>query len=368
MGPRLGIIGGGQLGMMLARSAEPLGIPCVALDPDPGCPASHACEVIAGAFDDADALDAFASRCDVVTYEFENVPVASARRLASRVAVRPDPVALETAQDRLRERAVFESLGIDAPPYARVDARADLRAAIERVGTPAILKARRLGYDGKGQALITDPADAGDAWDAIGAVPAILDAFVAFDRELSLLACRSVTGSTVFYPLSHNVHRAGILRVTRAPAPAVPEHLARRARDAASRILDELGYTGVLAVEFFQVGRGAGARLLANEIAPRVHNSGHWTIEGARTSQFENHVRAVCAMDPGDAAPIGYSAMVNIIGAEPRPGALASLSGAHAHLYHKSPREGRKLGHITITGATRRRVDARLEQCTRVVG
>jgi len=364
----LGIIGGGQLGMMLAQSAEPLGIACVALDPNPDCPASGACEVISGAFDDDDALDELASRSGVVTYEFENVPVDSARRIATRVAVRPDPVALETAQDRLAERSMFERLGIDAPPRARVDTKDDLPGAIERVGTPAILKARRLGYDGKGQALISDPDGAANAWDAIGAAPAILDAFVPFSRELSVLACRSTAGRTVFYPIAHNVHRGGILRVTRAPAPDVPEHLERAARDAASKILDELNYVGVLAVEFFQIGAGDDARLLANEIAPRVHNSGHWTIEGAHTSQFENHIRAVVGLELGDPSPKGYSAMVNIIGARPRRGAIESLAGAHAHMYNKQPRPGRKLGHVTITADTPALVEARLEQCTRVVG
>jgi len=364
----LGIIGGGQLGMMLARAAGQIGIACVALDPDPRCCAAQACEVIAGAYDDPDALDALASRAGVVTYEFENVPVESARRVMARVPVRPDPAALETAQDRLNERSMFDRLGIQTPRYARVDSLDDLRGAIDSLGTPALLKARRLGYDGKGQALVSEPGGAGRAWEAIGRVPAILDAFVPFAREVSVIACRGLSGVDAFYPIAHNVHRGGILRVTRAPAPGVRPSLASSARDAAAAILDELGYVGVLAVEFFQVGDGDDACLLANEIAPRVHNTGHWTIEGARTGQFENHVRAVCGMELGAPDAVGHSAMINIIGSEPRRGAIESLPGAAAHMYRKPPRPGRKLGHVTITGATRADVEARLEQCTRVVG
>lgn len=347
----VGILGGGQLAMMLAEAARPLGIDCVALDPNPACPASFACDVVVGAYDNPDALDALGDRCDVVTYEFENVPVASARRLAARVPVLPDPVALETAQDRLNERRMFERLGIAAPAMRPVASLDELSEAIVALGAPAILKSRREGYDGKGQSVLRSPDDAERAWVAVGRVPAILDRMVPFVRELSVVATRAGDGSTAVCPLNENQHANGILCVTRAPALGAG-HLEAQAHDAARRILAELNYVGTIAVEFFQVGDGPGARLLANEIAPRVHNTGHWTIEGARASQFENHVRAVAGLELGPPEALGHAAMVNIIGAHEPAGARAAHADAHWHDYHKQARAGRKLGHVTVVRET----------------
>lgn len=353
--PVVGILGGGQLAMMLAEAAEDLGLSCVALDPDPACPASHACPIEIGAYDDAAALDRLAHRCNVVTFEFENVPAASAERLAKRVAVRPGPEALRIAQDRLFERRLFAELGIDAPEMRPVDSLADLIDAAEAMGGPAILKARRQGYDGKGQSVLHGPEDAERAWIAVGRVPAILDRMVPFTREVSVIATRGVDGGTVVYPICENQHANGILCVTRAPADAGGP-VAALAQAAATRILDRLGYVGTLAVEFFQVGDGPDARLLANEIAPRVHNTGHWTIEGAAVSQFENHLRAILGLPLGSTEPIGHAAMVNLIGEIPDSAAVLSVPGASLHLYGKRPRPGRKVGHVTFRADSADRV------------
>jgi 5-(carboxyamino)imidazole ribonucleotide synthase len=353
--PVVGILGGGQLAMMLAEAADGLGVRCVALDPDPDCPASHACAVEVGAWDDPEALDRLAARCGdggVVTFEFENVPAASAERLAAKVAVRPGPRALEVAQDRLFERRMFADLGIDAPDMRAVDSLEDLIAAAEAMGGPAILKSRREGYDGKGQSVLRSEADAERAWVAVGRVPAILDRMVPFVREVSVIATRGLDGSTAVYPLNDNQHANGILCVTRAPAVGIDPAVGAAAQDAAKKVLDYLEYVGTIAVEFFQIGEGAGAKLLANEIAPRVHNTGHWTIEGAKTSQFENHIRAVTGMELGPTDAVGHAAMVNIIGVHEPDAARAGSERAHWHDYHKAARPGRKLGHVTVVRGT----------------
>ncbi len=364
----IGIIGGGQLAQMLARSAKKLDITCAVYEPNTQCCASSDCAHTVGQYTDAEALDAFAQSCDVITYEFENIPADAIANLAEHHAVYPNPAALRVAQDRLSERTMFTDLAIAVPASAPVDSPETLHAAVESIGTPALLKARRLGYDGKGQILVTDAEHAVDSWATIGKVPAILDAFVSFSRELSQIAVRSRDGSIVFYPLAENVHRGGILRVSKAPARNVTEHLQTQAREAATKILEHLDYVGVLAVEFFQIGTDTNAHLVANEIAPRVHNTGHWTIEGAHTSQFENHIRAIVGMDLGSPEPIGHSAMVNIIGNEPRAGALDAVPQAHVHMYGKAPRAGRKIGHVTLNASTPTELDALLERFTRVVG
>lgn len=356
--PVVGILGGGQLAMMLAQAAERLGVGCVALDPDPACPASHACPIEVGAYDDAAALDRLADRCGVVTFEFENVPAASAERLSGRVAVRPGPRALAVAQDRLSERHMFAELGIEAPAMRAVDSLEDLVQAVGQLDGPAILKSRRQGYDGKGQSLLRGPEDAERAWIAVGRVPSILDRLVPFVREVSVIATRGVDGSTVVYPLNENQHANGILCVTRAPALGIDPAVAAAAQEAARKVLDHLGYIGTIAVEFFQVGEGENARLLANEIAPRVHNTGHWTIEGAKTSQFENHVRAVTGMELGPTDALGHAAMVNIIGVHEPDAARAADVGAYWHDYHKAARPGRKLGHVTVVRDTPEERDA----------
>ena len=311
------MIGGGQLGRMLGLAGIPLGLSFRFLDPSPDAPAREVGELLVGAYDDSELLDRLADGVDVVTYEFENVPVEAARR----VGALPGPQALEAAQDRLVEKQLFRRLGIPTP---RID---------DEVETfPAILKTRRLGYDGKGQRLVeTRP----------GTVPGhVLEERVAFARELSLLAVRGRDGETRFWPLVENVHREGILRTSRAPAADAPQ---AQAEEYGARLLDELDYVGVLALELFDVG----GTLLANEFAPRVHNTGHWTIEGSTTSQFENHVRAVLGLPlgPTDARP---SFMANLIGEAPPPERLLAVPGAHVHLYGKAPRPGRKLGHVTL--------------------
>ena len=364
---RVGIIGGGQLAQMLAQSVKHLDIQCTVLDPSTECCARSVCEQIVGAYDDEGALKELASRSDVVTYEFENVS-ASAAVIEDIAEIHPSTKALAVAQDRHIERSMFNDLGIAIPEYQPVDDNESLKAAFELIGTPSILKARRLGYDGKGQVLINDANHAEEAHQTIGFVPAILDKFVEFERELSIVAARDKQGHVAFYPLTQNVHRGGILRVSKAPARDVSEALSAQAQDAARKVLEKFDYVGVLAVEFFQIGKGSDATLVANEIAPRVHNTGHWTIEGSKTSQFENHMRAVMGMELGSTEPIGCSAMINIIGNEPRAGALDAMPEAHVHMYGKAPRAGRKIGHVTLNADTPDKLDALLERFTRVVG
>ncbi|AEB12423.1 5-(carboxyamino)imidazole ribonucleotide synthase [Marinithermus hydrothermalis] len=353
---RVGILGGGQLGRMLALAGHPLGLECVVLEPNPEAPARPVSVQLVAAYDDAEALAELAARVDVVTYEFENVPVAAARFLAERVAVRPPPAALEVAQDRLAEKTCFQRLGIPTPPFVPVHTRADLEEAVARVGLPAVLKTRRLGYDGKGQRVLREAGDVEAAWAALGGAPLILEGFVPFGREVSILAVRAQDGTCAFYPLVENRHEAGILRLSRAPAPDTPPELQEAAEVYARRVLEALEYVGVLAIEFFQVD----GRLVANEMAPRVHNSGHWTIEGAETSQFENHLRAVAGLPLGSTAPRGVSAMLNLIGQVPEPAAVLRVPGAHLHLYGKTPRPGRKLGHVTVCADDTATLEARL--------
>ena len=339
---RVGFLGGGQLARMMALSGIPLGIGSVFLDPAPDACAGVAGELIVDAYDSADGLDRLAAAADVVTFEFESVPASSAERLASHVAVHPPPRALEVAQDRLYEKQLFERLGIETTGFQPVDSQANLDEAA-RAG---VLKTRRLGYDGKGQRVLADARDAAGAFEALGGVPLLLEDMVRFDRELSAIAVRGQDGDVRCYPLVENHHAEGILRVTHAPAPDLTPGLQELGERYVAAVLDELDYVGVLALELFQVGD----RLLANEMAPRVHNSGHWTIEGAQTSQFENHLRAVCGLPLGDVAARGSSTMVNLIGTVPDEAAVLAVEGAHLHLYGKAPRPGRKLGHVTVTG------------------
>jgi 5-(carboxyamino)imidazole ribonucleotide synthase len=329
---------------MLVLAALPLDVRCVTLDPDDESPASQVAPSIVGGYDDREALARLATQVDVLTYEFENVPVEAARFAEQRVHVFPPPAALEAAQDRVAEKALFDSVGLPVAPAITIESLAGLDEALATLGTPAVLKTRRLGYDGKGQAVIHDPLLALDAWRSVGELPSILEGFVGFDRELSIVAARGRDGDVACYPLVENHHRDGILRLTRAPAPGVTPELQDRAEAHARSVMAELAYVGVLAIELFQVG----GELLGNELAPRVHNSGHWTIEGAETSQFEQHVRAVCGLPLGPTTERGVSAMVNLIGGVPPTDAIASIPGAHLHLYGKSPRPGRKLGHVTV--------------------
>jgi len=369
----VGILGGGQLGYMLALAGYPLGLQFRFLDPSPEAPVGRIALRVNADFTNAEALERFANGLDVVTYEFENVPVGSVKTLAQRLPVYPPPQALEVAQDRLSEKSLFRKLGIATPDFLAVKNADSLDHAVQKLGLPAVLKTCRLGYDGKGQWLLREPADvlraksempahvhAGDAASAThsaGTAPFVLEQFVPFARELSILSVRSRSGEIIFYPLVENHHREGILRLSLAPAPHLAPKTRATAEDAARRVLEALEYVGVLAIELFECANG---ELLANEMAPRVHNSGHWTIEGAVTSQFENHLRAVCGYPLGSTAAHGHSAMLNLIGEVPDPADVLSIPDAHLHLYGKSPRPGRKLGHVTLQSASEKHLAQRL--------
>jgi 5-(carboxyamino)imidazole ribonucleotide synthase len=340
----IGILGGGQLGYMLALAGYPLGLRFRFLDPSPEAPVGRIAHRVTAEFTDEQALEKFAHGLEVATYEFENVPVQAARFLAERVPVYPAPAALEQAQDRRREKHLFQRLGIPTTDFAEISKPEEFDAALKRVGLPAVLKTCRLGYDGKGQWLLRTADDVVRARAELPNAPLILEKFVAFTRELSILGVRSRTGETVFYPLVENHHGGGILRLSLAPAPQLAPGLQQTAEEATRRILEALDYAGVICLELFQVGE----KLLANEIAPRVHNSGHWSIEGAATSQFENHLRAILGMPLGSTATVGYSAMVNLIGELPEAAEVLRAPNTHLHLYGKSPRPGRKLGHVTV--------------------
>jgi 5-(carboxyamino)imidazole ribonucleotide synthase len=339
---RIGIIGGGQLARMLALAGYPLGLRFLILDPAPDACAGQVAELIQGDYDDREKLAQLADRVDLVTFDFENVPAAAAHFLEETVLVYPPPLALEIAQDRLAEKTLFRELGIATPAFAAVDSLEALYSAVSQVGLPAVLKTRRLGYDGKGQRLLRDRADIESAWRALNSAALILEDLVPFLREVSILALRDRHGIMAFYPLVENHHQGGILRLSRAPYEH--EALAQQARDYAGRILERLDYVGLLAIEFFVLD----GQLLANEMAPRVHNSGHWTIEGAETSQFENHLRAILRLPLGSTAAREYSAMINFIGELPDLNAFLEAPGLHFHNYGKAPRPGRKVGHATL--------------------
>lgn len=334
------------MGRMLALAGLPLGLRFRFLDPSPDAPARHVGEYLVGDYGDTALLDRFARGLDVVTFEFENVPVATLARLAEQVPAFPPVVALQVGQDRLLEKRLFQRLGIPVPAFEPVATLDQLHTAVSSLGDgPVIAKTRRGGYDGKGQTVIRTPADSGLAWELLKGRDLLVESLVSFERELSVLAVRSPTGDTRVYPLVENEHQGGILRLSRAPA-RVSDAVQASAAGYAAAVMEELRYVGVLAIEFFDVG----GRLLANEMAPRVHNSGHWTIEGAATCQFENHVRAVAGLPLGPARARGSSVMVNVIGTPPRTDDVLAVEGAHLHLYGKEARPGRKTGHVTITG------------------
>lgn len=341
----VGVLGAGQLGRMLAMTSSSLGVRFRFYDPNPDSPARAFGELTVADYGDSRALEEFSDGLDVVTYEFESIPLAAVETVRKRVPVYPALQALEVAQDRVLEKRCFQHLGIQTPPSRDVASRGDLEKAAHELGLPGVLKTRRLGYDGKGQMVIRDATELSGAWDRLGGVPLILEQLIEFDRELSIIAARSRAGEIAIYPLVENEHHRGILSCSFAPA-VVSESKTRLAQDYVRRLLSTFQYVGVLALEMFDVGE----MLMANEIAPRVHNSGHWTIEGAETSQFENHVRAVCGRELGGVAAKGYSAMVNILGAAPDLARLRSIAGAHVHMYGKSPAPRRKLGHVTIVG------------------
>jgi 5-(carboxyamino)imidazole ribonucleotide synthase len=307
-------------------------------------------------YSDHDALEKFVHGLELVTYEFENVPVSAARFLTKHVAVYPPPAALEAAQDRLKEKTLFQKLGIATTSFAEVGRVQDLDAAVKKIGLPAVLKTRRMGYDGKGQWTLRTAEDVAKVKKNFPDAPLLLENFVAFQREVSILAVRSRRGETAFYPLVENHHRGGILRLSIAPAPKLSPALQQAGQRAAERILQELNYVGVLAIEFFE----CSGELVANEMAPRVHNSGHWSIEGSATSQFENHLRAVLGMPLGSTATLGASAMLNLIGEVPEPADVLAIPDAHLHLYGKSLRPGRKVGHVTVRAGSAEELNRRL--------
>lgn len=349
----VGIVGAGQLGRMMALAGYPLGLEFLFLDKDARTPGGQVAPLLAGELSDRKLIGELSSRCEVVTFDWENVPVDALENLPGSARIAPPLRALAAAQDRLSEKRTFELLGIPTTRYATVDSRAALETAVKSIGLPGVLKTRRLGYDGKGQYVLRKPSDLDKAWDALGKQPLLYENMVPFDAEVSVIAVRGIDGELAFYPLNLNVHREGILRLTRAPYGNAA--LMRQAQRAAKKLLEHFKYVGVLTIEFF-VKRG---QLIANEMAPRVHNSGHWTIEGAVTSQFENHVRAIAGMPLGSTAARGHSAMINLIGELPAREPLLAEAGIHWHDYGKSPRPGRKLGHVTICEDAARRRDQR---------
>lgn len=343
---RIGIIGGGQLGRMLAMAGYPLGYQFTVLDPADESPAGQLARQITATYDDRSALKHLAETCDVVTYEFENVPVESALFVQQISPIYPSPRALQVSQDRLAEKSFAYEAGIPTPRFEPVDNRKDLSFALEKIGLPAILKTRRLGYDGKGQIVLKSSGDLDALPDETFQAPGglILEEMIPFERELSLLGVRSISGDMAFYPLVENHHREGILRLSMAPARHVSRGLYEQAVLCGRTVLSRLEYAGVVAIELFQVGDS----LIFNEMAPRVHNSGHWTIEGSATSQFENHIRAINDLPLGDISCRGDSVMFNLVGGVPDTREALAIEGAHLHLYGKEVRPGRKVGHITL--------------------
>lgn len=350
---KVGILGAGQLARMIALAGYPLGIEFIFLDPAQDACANKLGTHLHGDYDDPALLARLAEMSDVVTYEFENVPAEVAHFLATHTEVHPSPNALAVAQDRLVEKNYFNSIGIPTPGFAAIESLADLTAAMETIGWPAIVKSRRLGYDGKGQTFVRTPDDLQKAWDALDGVPAIVEAFVPFDREVSIIAARNPQGEIAFYPLSENLHKGGILRISECRDG---DPLQKQAEDYIARLLEALDYVGILALELFQIN----GQLIANEFAPRVHNSGHWTIEGVETSQFENHLRAILSLPLGSTQPVGHAAMVNFIGGLPETSEVLAIDHVHLHLYDKAPRKGRKVAHATLRTASRAQLSAKL--------
>ncbi len=360
---RVGILGGGQLGRMLALAAHPLGIRCTVLDPSPDPCAAHVCDHIRGEFEDYQALYQLAQVSDVVTYEFENVPVESARWLTERLPVFPPPAALEVSQDRLTEKKFLRDRGIATAPFVAVDSKADFDAAVHAIGLPAVLKTRRFGYDGKGQMVLRTEVEAAAAWEALGGRPLILEGLVPFARELSVIGVRGRDGAVEVYPLTVNEHHDGMLRKSIAPAGNLTAMAQQQAEEYVTQVLTELDYVGVLAIELFEVG----GQLIANEMAPRVHNSGHWTLDGAVTSQFENHMRAVAGLPLGSSNAVGHSVMFNWIGDHPPLAEVLRLPHAKVHWYGKEPRARRKIGHVTLSAATAKQLADRVREYERLL-
>ncbi len=345
-GSTIGILGGGQLARMMAVAATRLGLNTHIYSPDANCPAALVAEkIIVGPYNDLDRVLEFSQSCDVVTYEFENVPAMTAKAAASAVPLRPGARALNVSQDRLEEKSFLRAqLDLEVAGFEDITSIHDLRRAVKRLGLPSVLKTRRFGYDGKGQVILRSEADIDGAWEALSPAPCILEAFIAFDREVSIVAARGLNGEIAAYPLTENIHRNHILHTSAAPAQNDDGSAAK----IAAKILDHLDYVGVMGVEFFQMKNG---QLIVNEIAPRVHNSGHWTQNAGCTDQFEQHMRAVAGWPLGDARPRQGVVMTNLIGDDVADWkTLAAQAGTHVHLYGKSEvRAGRKMGHVNRT-------------------
>ena len=350
---KIGVIGGGQLGRMLALAGTPLGMNFAFLDPAPDACAAALGEHLCADYGDRDHLRQLADEVDLVTFEFESVPAETVAFLSQFVPVFPSAEALRIARDRWFEKSMFKDLGIPTPAFADIQSQADLDAAASSIGLPAVLKTRTLGYDGKGQKVLRKPADVAGAFAELGSVPCLLEGFVPFTGEVSLIAVRGRDGEICFYPLVHNTHEEGSLRLSVASSNHTLQSLAE---DYAGRVLTKLDYVGVLAFEFFEVDGG----LKANEIAPRVHNSGHWTIEGAECSQFENHLRAVAGLPLGSTAKLGESAMLNFIGEVPAVAKVIAVEDCHLHHYGKAFKVGRKVGHATLRCPDRSTLDRQI--------
>jgi 5-(carboxyamino)imidazole ribonucleotide synthase len=359
----LGILGGGQLARMLALAGAPLGVRFLIVDNAADACAGQVAPLLAADWRDFAALEKFATAIDVATFDFENVPSDTAQWLTEHTTVSPNPRALALAQDRLAEKTMFRELGLDTPAFAVVDSRDDLERAANEVVYPSVLKTRRLGYDGKGQYRLRSHGDLDAAWQALAGAPSILEAWVAFDREVSVIAVRGRDGAFSTYPLVQNWHADGILSASLAPAPDSSQ-LEQVAGRHARVIAEHLDYVGVFALELFV----RDGKLLGNEMAPRVHNSGHWSIEGAACSQFENHVRAVLGLPLGDTTALGVSVMLNWIGQLPDARGVLAEPRAHWHDYGKSPRAGRKVGHATLCADDSREMRERLMRVARALG
>ena len=359
---RVGILGGGQLARMMALAGIPLGFEFIFLDPSPEACAASAGSLRLAEFSDTEAALALAAEVDLATFDFENVPAGSARVMAGRLPFHPDVVALENCQDRVTEKNVLAALSIPVPEFRVVDSRPDLLSAVADIGFPSVLKTRRLGYDGKGQAILRQSEDLEVAWQRLGGSGLILEKFVRFEAECSLVAVRSTSGQNRFWPLTQNVHENGILKLS---LPGVfGAELQESAERIAGRLLEHWNYTGVMTVEFF-IENGD---LLVNEIAPRVHNSGHWTIDAAVTSQFENHLRAISGLPLGDTSMTQSALMFNWIGSLPDKADFLCHSGLHWHEYGKAPRPGRKIGHATVTARDRSELLRRCSDVARCLG
>lgn len=356
----VGILGGGQLARMMVLAGAPMGLRFELFDPAADACGGQLAPLQVAAFEDEAALAAFAERVDVVTFDFENVPARSAQFLADRVSVHPNPDALAVAQDRLSEKTLFAGLGIPLPPFADIRSRDELAARVGEFGLPCILKTRRFGYDGKGQFRLRSAADIDAAWAELGGqverTGLILEGFVAFEREVSVVAVRGLDGEFRAWPVTGNWHVNGVLSASVAPANLSPAQY-EAAIGYARTLAEKLDYVGVFALELFC----RGEELLANEMAPRVHNSGHWTIEGSETSQFENHLRAVLGLPLGDTRMLGHACMLNWIGQMPDAAAVLAQPGGHWHDYGKQPRDGRKVGHATLRGDDAAQLAAEIE-------